>query len=113
MPRSVFLGRELSQRTTYRYEAGLLVESVTVHEAAWTDEDQAWLLALLQEENERCGGCGQLLADCMDRETGGTWEVKRHFCQACIVLEAEQDNEREKPGSQRQRGLKFSVRRTE
>ena len=108
------MGRTLAEHTTYiRDDAGQVVESTTVRETEWLDEDRDALLALVAEETERCGGCGQLLADCMDRASGGTWEVRRNYCQACIVLEAEQDNEAEKPKGQRQRGLKFTVTRTE
>ena len=108
------MGRTLAEHTTYiRDDAGLVVESTTVRETECLDEDRDALLALVAEETERCGGCGQLLADCMDRKTGGTWEVRRDVCQSCVVLEAEQDNEAEKSKIQRQRGLKFSVRRTE
>lgn len=109
----MFLGRELAERTTYiRDGDGLVVEAVTVRGSAWTDDDRAWAIALLEEQRERCSGCGQPLAVCMDPRTEYTWSVVRHTCQACLVMEAEQDNDVEaaksRPGA-RARGRKYTV----
>lgn len=109
----MFLGRELAERTTYvRDDDGLVVEAVTVRESAWTDDDRAWAIALLEEQREVCSGCGQPLAVCMDRGTEYTWSVVRHTCQACLVMEAEQENDaeaaRDRPGA-RARGRKYAV----
>jgi len=81
---------------------------VTVCEPRWTDEDRAWVLALLAEQAEVCKGCGNSLAECMDPRTQYTWQVKQHICEACRVLEAAQENAQD---GTHLRGLKFTVTR--
>lgn len=110
----MFLGRQLVERTTYvRDDAGNVIESITVRDPEYTATDRAWLMALLAEENERCGGCGQQLSVCMDPATQQTWTVKRVTCEACRVMEAEQDNDAEyATNGGRARGRKYLVERT-
>lgn len=45
----------------------------------------------------------------MDPATQQTWQVHRSTCEACRVLEAEQQNDSE--GRERPRGLKYSIHR--
>lgn len=75
----------------------------------WTDDDRDLLLALLAEEAEECSGCGQPLAQTTDPDNRGTYEVSRVTCEACVVLQAEVDNDYE--GSRRPRGVRYLVNR--
>lgn len=106
----MFLGRALLERTTFTYVDGQLVESTTVRESPWTDEDRDWELAYLAERDERCGNCGQPLALCMDPETRQTWTVDKSTCQACLVLEAVQAGDAS--AKTKSHGRKYSVRQT-
>lgn len=72
----------------------------------WTDEDRDLLLALEAEEREECDGCGHPMDVSTDRATSHQWEVHRHTCQACVVLEAEVGNDVEAGG---RRGIKYAV----
>lgn len=79
-----------------------------MHEAPWTDEDRAWHLAYMAERDERCSGCGQPLAECMDPDTAGRWEVLKRTCEPCRVAEAEMENDSELKS--RPRGRKYSTK---
>lgn len=65
------------------------------------------LLALQAEEAEECGGCGQPIRETTDPANRQAYEVRRHRCEACVVLEAEQDNDSEQ--KRPPRGVKYQV----
>lgn len=109
------MGREPTEVTRHYYDRlGRPRKSVTTREPRWLEEDRAWLMALLAEQKERCSGCGQLLAECMDPATAKTWEVVSRICQACLVLDVALDNDAEasRNGSNA-RGVKHIVQRQE
>lgn len=66
-------------------------------------------MALLAEERDECGGCGQPSTVAGNPETQRTWRVHRRTCQACAVLEAEISNDHEAGG---RFGVKYAVTRT-
>jgi hypothetical protein len=74
----------------------------------WTREDRDWHIAYMQERDERCPGCGQPFAECMNHDTAGRWEVLRDTCEPCRVLEAEQENDAELKS--RPRGRKYATK---
>lgn len=82
---------------------------MTESDPLWTDEDRDLLLALLAEEREECSGCGRPLAETTDPANRGGYEVHREACEACLVLEAEVENDHE---HSRPRGVKYMVLRT-
>lgn len=84
--------------------------SVVTRPSPWTDEDRAWLIALLAEERQTCPGCGQPMDVCRDPSTARTWQVVHAVCQACLVLEADAEGRAE--SGRKQRGLYVGVRRT-
>lgn len=52
-------GWEPAETTSYEYEGGRLVRSVTVRESEWSDEDRAWMAALAAYRGGLCPcGCG-------------------------------------------------------
>jgi hypothetical protein len=65
-------------------------------------------MALLAEEADECTGCGQPLTQTTDPVNRGAYEVDRATCEACVVLEANVDNDHE---SKRPRGVRYRVRR--
>lgn len=73
----------------------------------WTDDDRELLLALVAEEAEECGGCGRPFAETTDPANRGTYEVSRRTCEACLVLQAEVDNDHEH--GRRPRGVRYQV----
>lgn len=75
----------------------------------WTDEDRAWLLALREEQRETCGGCGHPVSESRDPKTAGSWTPVVTTCQACLVAQAESENQNE---GRPRRGLYVGVRRT-
>lgn len=109
-PRSELLGRQRRAVTSYEYDdaTGRLTRSVTVWDPLWTDDDRELLLALQQEESEECGGCGRQISETTDPASRGAYDVRRHRCEACVVLEAEQDNDSER-GRSASRGVKYQV----
>lgn len=66
-------------------------------------------MALQAEESEECGGCGQPLAQTIDPTNRGSYEVVRKHCEACLVLEAEIDNDHER--GRAPRGVKYGIQR--
>lgn len=96
--------------TTYRRDRrGRVVEATTVHDPEWTDEDRAWLLALLAERADTCPGCGHPADEAHNRATERQWQVQTSVCQACLLLEATRDNQRE--AGTRNRGEYLAVTR--
>lgn len=64
---------------------------------------------MLAEEADECGGCGRQLGETIDPANIGTYEVVRKRCEACVVLEAEIDNDHEKKRAPR--GVKYGIQR--
>lgn len=72
----MFDGRELTETTTYEYdEGGLLTRSVTVREAAWTEQDRGWVLAHDLYRAQMCPLHGGPLTECSTEAAEGTFEV--------------------------------------
>ena len=88
MPYSEFLGAQVLTETTYEYEDGLLVRSVSTDEPRWTEFDRGLLLALLAERRETCSQCGHPMSQCRDKSTAGTWQVLEDVCQPTRVAQA-------------------------
>jgi len=88
VPYSEFLGAQVLTETTYEYENGLLVRSVTVAEPRWTDFDRGLLLALLAERRETCSQRGHPMSQCRDKKTAGSWQVIEDVCQPTRVAQA-------------------------
>lgn len=88
IPRSVGLGRQRTSRTRYIYDDdGRLVESVTTHDAEWTDDDIAHALAWADWRAGLCDGCGHPLAETINCPPG-TWVVTEGVtCDACQARE--------------------------
>ena len=83
--------------TTYEYdEAGRVVAAATEREPLWTDDDRAWLLALLAEQRETCAGCGHPLDECRDPAGEKTWRLVVDTCHACMTLDMDRHNQAEK-----------------
>jgi len=89
--------------TTYEYEDGVLVRSIT--EPEWSELDRGLLLALLAERAETCSMCGHLMSECRDKKTAGSWLVIEDICQPSRVAQATVENSKT-------RGAVFSTRRT-
>lgn len=83
---------------------------MTETEPEFTADDRAAHLAYLAEERETCKGCGNQMAESMDRATAGTWTVDKHTCQACLVREAVMEGDAE--AKSRPRGVKYIAHRT-
>ncbi|MBP2704395.1 hypothetical protein JOL79_11280 [Microbispora sp. RL4-1S] len=68
---------------------GRLIRSVTVHDAAWTEEDRAWAQADKANAASMCpAGCGNYLDESTDPDRAGQWEVPQPtVCFACRALE--------------------------
>lgn len=79
---------------------------MTTREPEWTDDDRAWLLALIEEEHQECPGCGHPYAETTDQKNRYGWRVQKATCQACEVLEAQADNDNE---AGRKYGAKYMV----
>jgi len=106
----VWLGEPTEEVVEHYDAAGNLTgRSVITRRSPWTDEDRGWLLALRAEEQETCSGCGQPLDVCRDPKTAGTWTPRVDVCQACVVVEAEAQNQQE---GGRRRGVYVGVART-
>jgi hypothetical protein len=89
VPVSRFRGEERAQATTYEYdEAGRLTRSVTIAEPAWSEDDRALALALLEEQAETCSICGHLMSECRDPATARKWGVVHEICQPGAVAQA-------------------------
>ena len=80
----MFRGRPLSERTVYTHDdAGRLVSSQTVREAAWLPSDRWLALALEQYERGLCPGCGQPRWRAWHPGMRHFYEVEEHDCYAC------------------------------
>ncbi|MFE7398854.1 hypothetical protein [Streptomyces sp. NPDC057557] len=79
MPRSVFLGRV-----------------VAPGEAAWTEEDRAWALALAEVEADTCPDCGEPWSEATDQKNEFEYKADLVMCHACATsaktVRAHQDN---------------------
>lgn len=73
---------------------------MTVTEPEWTEEDQAWAIALLQLEADTCPGCGQPLSQSTLPAAEGEYEVPAPTrCHCCTTLHVHQERYAEaKPG---------------
>ncbi|QDY06171.1 hypothetical protein FJK98_02495 [Micromonospora sp. HM134] len=105
----MWLGEPTREVVEHYDPAGTLTgRSVITRPSPWTDEDRAWLLAHLVEQREACPGCGLPLDECRDPKSAGSWTPLVDTCQACVVAQAEMDNQTEGP---RRRGVYVGVRR--
>ena len=89
--------------TTYEYDDGVLVRSVT--EPEWSELDRGLVLALLAERAETCPMCGHLMSECRDPKTAGSWTVTEVICEASRVAQATAENSKS-------RGAVFNTHRT-
>lgn len=106
----MWLGEPTEEVVEHYDAAGNLTgRSVITRPSPWTDEDRGWLLALRAEERETCKGCGHPLDVCRDPRTAGTWTPQTEICQACVIAEAEAENQQE---GGRRRGVYIGVART-
>lgn len=65
-------GWEPAETTSYEYEGGRLVRSVTVREPEWSDEDRAWMAALAGYRDRPCPcGCGHPAEETTAHESDG------------------------------------------
>lgn len=110
MPLSVWLGEPTREVVDHYTPDGTLTgRSVITRPSPWSDEDRAWLLAWRAEQRESCPGCGNPIEECRDPKTAGSWTPVVTTCQACLVAQAEMDNQNEGP---RRRGVYVGVRRS-
>jgi hypothetical protein len=77
----------------------------------WTDEDQAWALALLQVEAETCRGCGQPLGESTDADLEELWQAEVIKCHACVTAGHRAESWQKSGGSQH--GANIHVTRRE
>lgn len=86
-------GWEPAETTTYDYDdAGRLVRSVTVREPEWSEQDRAWMLALVGYRASLCPTCGGPIEEC-GPESEGRWQVPPpRRCYRMDVLAVEQKN---------------------
>lgn len=110
MSYSRFRGAPQAAETTYEYDNGLPVRSVTVTEPDWSAADRGLLLALLAERADTCPSCGHPMSVCRDPRTRGTWQVVEETCYPSQVAQAAVDNAQEQ--KQRKRGVIFMTRRS-
>lgn len=94
---SRWCGTRPTTTTTYEYEDGRVVRTVTVADPDWTDLDRRAALALAQYEQDLCGGCGQPMSETTKADNDGRYvpmaAVRCHFCTAAeIGRTAYQDN---------------------
>jgi hypothetical protein len=94
----------------YDPDGTLTGRSVITRPSPWTDEDRGWLLAHLAEQAETCSGCRYPVEECRDPKTAGSWTPVTTTCQACLVAQAEMDNQTE--SGTRRRGVYVGVRRS-
>lgn len=85
-------------RTRYVYDDdGRMVESVTTHDAEWTDEDVDQVLAWMDHKAGLCGGCGYPMAETINCQPGTFVVTEGVTCDACQAREdfveaAQRDN---------------------
>ena len=72
-----FSGWEPAETTTYTYdEAGRVLTATTVREPEWDEQEQAWMLALAEfEDEELCPVCGGPRSVCQAPENEGRFSV--------------------------------------
>jgi hypothetical protein len=70
VPRSVLLGRVPADG-----------------EPHWLPADVEGLLALQSDEDSRCHGCGQILAQSMDDDLSELWDTTAPTCHACAAMD--------------------------
>ncbi|MFC3504802.1 hypothetical protein ACFOOK_28075 [Micromonospora krabiensis] len=65
-------GWEPAETTVYEYDAGRLVRSVTVREPEWSEQDRAWMAALVGYRASLCPcGCGHPAEQTQAHESDG------------------------------------------
>ena len=69
---------------------GRLVETVTVTESPWTDEDRALALEWQAEQRLRCPGCGQPRDESVGIHADEAYEAKARTCHGCAALDQAQ-----------------------
>jgi hypothetical protein len=82
------LGRQRKSVTVYEYDDGLLVRSVTTHDAEWAGEDLGYAKAHRRNEVGKCPGCGLPLAETTNPDNEGSYEAPPPTrCHACTPLD--------------------------
>jgi len=76
------------------------------HEPKWLDEDRAWAVALVSEENETCAGCGHPLSECTDPRNEFGYDGTAWRCHACTAKDKAAERYRDAAP-----GLYLTVRR--
>jgi len=87
VPYTEFRGGQAVSETSYEYEDGVLVRSVTVSEPRWTDLDRGLLLALLAERADKCSECSHPMSLCRDPKRIGDWEVVQDICHPTLIAQ--------------------------
>ncbi|MEU4399784.1 hypothetical protein [Micromonospora orduensis] len=86
-------GWEPAETTTYEYDGGRLVRSVTVREPEWSDQDRAWLAALAAYRAGRCPSCGGDASVCCSPASDGAFVVppptRCHVTTALTIAQAQ------------------------
>lgn len=89
IPRSIFLGRAITERTTVTYrrddDGNLVVSRITERDPEWLPEDVEAALRWLVERDALCPGCRQPRRESFDKSNRYTAE--RHTCQACAPMQ--------------------------
>lgn len=115
VPRSVLLGGETRSVTTYEYDEGQLVRSVTVAESPWTEEDLAYAMADQQEQNDECPRCAMPLSETTamkDGEPVHTYTADAPYrCYGCDAVARRQEADAEQ-GITRPDALIYVAERT-
>lgn len=93
VPRSIFLGRPLP----------------APGEPLWLDEDRDWAMALLEVEDETCGGCGQPLHESRAPENEYAYTVTPIRCHACASMSRASRKFLDGAGPTAADGLRFHV----
>lgn len=88
---------------------GRLVETVTVTESPWTDEDRALALAWQAEQRLRCPGCGQPRDESVGVHADEAYEAVARTCHGCAALDAGQEKAHRELSDTH--GLHFELRR--
>jgi hypothetical protein len=57
----------------------------------WSDDDQAWAIALLEYEADLCSGCGQPRSESMDAGHEFDYHPTALRCHGCAAVAAESE----------------------
>jgi hypothetical protein len=85
----VLLGRQRTSVTTNTFDDdGHLLQSVSVHDALWTEEDLGYAKAHRRNQLDKCPGCGLPLSETTNPDHEGMYEAPQPTrCHACTPLE--------------------------